>query len=276
MILATPPAMLKYPRTQHIEGSRLQPGDSDLQAVPFEALRGAHLVIEEKVDGANAGVRFDARGQLWLQSRGHFLTGGAREKHFNLFKQWAHTHKDALFAVLGGRFVLYGEWLYAKHTIYYDRLPHYFLEYDLLDTVSGEFLSTPRRRALLAGAPVASVPVLFEGAPRSLARMTLLVGPSRYKSAAWREGLRESAERAELDPLRIAGETDPEDAMEGLYVKHEDSARVVARYKWIRASFLTSVVDSGSHWLARPIVPNTLAPGVDIFAPGPAAQAEAP
>jgi hypothetical protein len=265
MSTASPPRMLKYPRTAHIEGSRLQPGDSDLQAVPFEALRGAHLVVEEKVDGANAGVRFDERGDLWLQSRGHFLTGGAREKHFDLFKQWAHTHKDALGSILGHRFVLYGEWLYAKHTIFYDRLPHYFLEYDVLDTDAGEFLSTPRRRALLARAPVASVPVLFEGAPRSLAQMTRLVGPSRYKSAAWRERLREAAERGDLDPLRIAAETDPEDAMEGLYVKHEEGGRVAGRYKWIRASFLTSVIDSGSHWLSRPILPNSLAAGVDIF-----------
>jgi len=46
---------------------------------------------------------------------------------------------------------------------------------------------------------------------------------------------------------------------------------VLGRYKWIRASFLTAVVDSGSHWLARPIVPNRLADGVDLFAaPEPA------
>jgi len=29
----------KYPRTQHLQGSRLQPGDEDLTAVPFSAIR---------------------------------------------------------------------------------------------------------------------------------------------------------------------------------------------------------------------------------------------
>jgi hypothetical protein len=260
------PRMLKYPRTPHVEGSRLQPGDADLEAVPFARLRGKNLVVEEKVDGANAAVRFDERGALWLQSRGHFLVGGAREKHFDLFKRWAHAHARALQAALGSRYVLYGEWLYAKHTIFYDLLPHYFLEYDVLDTDTGEFLSTPRRAALLGGAPVASVPVVFEGAARSLARMTALVGPSRYKSSRWREALREAAERGGLDPARVARETDAEDAMEGLYVKHEEGGRVVGRYKWIRASFLTTVVESGTHWLKRPIVPNALAPGADVFA----------
>src|SRR5688500_9309043 len=90
------PPIQKYPRTHHVEGSRLQPGDGDLAAVPFRELAGRHLVVEEKVDGANAALRFGADGSLLLQSRGHYLAGGAREKHFNLFKQWAHAHADAL------------------------------------------------------------------------------------------------------------------------------------------------------------------------------------
>ncbi len=55
---------------------------------------------------------------------------------------------------------MYGEWLYARHTIPYDQLPHYFLEFDILDRETGMFLSTDRRHALLAGSPVRSVPVL--------------------------------------------------------------------------------------------------------------------
>jgi len=40
----------KYPRTRHVTGSRLQPGDEDLSQVPFSALAGRHLVVEEKID----------------------------------------------------------------------------------------------------------------------------------------------------------------------------------------------------------------------------------
>ena len=49
-------------------------------------------------------------------------------------------------------------------------------------------------------------------------------------------------------------------------MKVEDASEVTARYKWVRHSFLSTVVESGSHWLARPIVPNQLADGVDLFA----------
>jgi hypothetical protein len=255
----------KYPRTLHLEGSRLQPGDEDAHAVPFQRLASRHLVVEEKLDGANAGISFDAAGKLLLQSRGHFLTGGEREKHFNLFKRWANAHAAALHAALGSRYVLYGEWLYAKHTIFYDELPHYFLEFDVLDTAAGVFLSTDRRRELLAVAPLVPVPVLRRGPAASLDDLLTLIGPSLYKSAGWRERLVESGAAHGVGFERVWGETDRSDLMEGLYVKVEEGGAVVERYKYVRASFLTAVLDSGTHWLKRPIVPNRLRAGVNLF-----------
>ena len=115
----------KYPRTRHIEGSRLQPGDM-ADDKPIKELAGRSLVVEEKLDGANSAVSFDATGGLLLQSRGHYLTGGRRERHFAVFKTWAATHAAALHSVLGDRFVMYGEWMYAKHTVFYDCPPHGF------------------------------------------------------------------------------------------------------------------------------------------------------
>jgi hypothetical protein len=261
--------MQKYPRTHHIEGSRLQPGDEDLESVPFAELRGRYLVVEEKVDGANAAIRFDERGELLLQSRGHYLRGGPRERHFDLLKRWAAAQAQALRERLGDRYVLYGEWLYAKHTVFYDALPHYFLEFDVLDTRERTFLSTSRRRTLLAGAPVASVPVLFEGTLRSHSALTSLVGRSLLKSDQWRARLAGAAMGCDVDVDRVVRETDPSDEMEGLYVKIEEGERVAARFKYVRASFLTCVVDSGTHWLNRPIVPNELPPHVDLFASVP-------
>ena len=257
--------MHKYPRTQHIEGSRLQPGDEDLDAVPFKNLASRFVVVEEKLDGANAGISFDSSGKLYLQSRGHFLTGGEREKHFDLFKQWAHAHSEVLHRRLGNRYVLYGEWLYAKHTIYYDRLPHFFLEFDMLDQESGDFLSTDHRHELLADLPIVSAPVLWRGIARSRDEMTALVKTSLFKSNEWRERLAMACRSKGLDGDQIWTETDTSDLMEGLYIKVEEQGKVVERYKFVRASFLTTVLDSGSHWLKRPIVPNQLRDGVDLW-----------
>jgi len=259
------PELRKYPRTHHLEGSRLQPGDEDLEGVPFSRLAGRPLVVEEKIDGANSAVRFTADGRLLLQSRGHYLVGGARERHFDLLKTWATTHAGTLYGALGSRYVMYGEWTYAKHTIFYDRLPHYFLEFDVWDGETGEFLSTPRRAALLAGVAVASVPVLFSGAARSLSSLTRLIGPSRFIGPDHREHLGAACRERGLDERRAVDETDASGIMEGLYLKVEEGGAVTERYKYVRASFLTAVLDSGSHWLARPIVPNRLADGATLW-----------
>src|SRR3712207_1380368 len=130
--------LYKYPRTPHLSGSRLQPGDEGLPVRPLAELRGRRVVVEEKLDGANSAVSFGEDGRLLLQSRGHFLDGGPRERHFGLLKAWAGSVRGRLWEALGERHVMYGEWLYAKHTIFYDALPHYFFEFDVLDRLTGE------------------------------------------------------------------------------------------------------------------------------------------
>ncbi len=259
--------LLKYPRTPHLEGSRLQEGDSAHDQLPYASLVGKHVVVEEKLDGANCGVSFSDDAELRLQSRGHFLVGGSRERHFNLLKQWATRHEDALFDVLGTRYILFAEWMYAKHSMFYDALPHLLLEFDLFDKKDGVFLSTPRRHQALAAVPVVSVPVLFEGpAPERWADLAKWIGPSVARGDGWRTSLAAAAEHRELDPARVAEQTDGDDCAEGLYIKVEDEHQVLARYKLIRPSFTQTILDGGEHWQKRPIVPNGLRAGADLFA----------
>lgn len=254
----TPP-MVKYPRTRHLEGSRLQPGDADLEAAAFAEIAGRPLAVEEKIDGANAAISFGPAGELLLQSRGHYLTGGARERHFAPLKAWTAGLREALWSTLGPRFVMYGEWTHAKHTIYYDALPHYFLEFDILDRETGRFLSTPARRALIGALPVCSVPVLHLGLAPDMAALKALIGRSAFKSDRWRERLAEASETPPHRPEMVRRQTDASELMEGLYVKIEEEGAVTGRYKYVRHDFLAVVRDSESHWQSRPILPNRLA-----------------
>jgi hypothetical protein len=257
----------KYPRTPHLTGSRIQPGDEELAVLSLEHIAGRHVVVEEKLDGANSAVSFGEDGRLLLQSRGHFLDGGPRERHFALFKAWAGALQEGLWETLGARYVMYGEWLYAKHTIFYDALPHYFFEFDVLDREAGHFLSTPARRELLRDVPVVPAPVLFSGSVRDARQLDSFIKPSTFQSGRWRDTLVRVCESRGLDAERALRETDPAGLIEGLYVKAEDDGRVVERFKYVRASFLQAVDDSGEHWLNRPVIPNQLREGVDLFAP---------
>lgn len=255
----------KYPRTHHIQGSRLQPGDEDLHSVPFSTIKNQYIVVEEKVDGANAAISFNSNGEIRLQSRGHYLTGGAREKHFNLFKQWANTYGAAFWQVLGSRFILFGEWLYAKHTVFYDALPHYFLEYDVLDLEKQVFLSTNSRQQLLAGLPLVSVPILFSGRLQSYQQLLGFIGKSHYQTTTHLERFRQICQEKGLDVERSLKQTDQSPLMEGLYIKVEPDDTVTARYKYVRSDFLATILQSDGHWLNRPIIPNLLSPNVDLF-----------
>lgn len=253
----------KYPRTPHVEGSRLQPGDEDLSQIPFKKIAGRHLVVEEKIDGANSAISFDGDGNLLLQSRGHYLTGGYRERHYNFMKQWAMIQKDRFYQILGSRYIMYGEWMYAKHTIYYDALPHYFMEFDIFDREKEIFLDTPSRRKLTAQMAICSAAVLAEGIFTNKEKLLSLLGDSNYKTAHFMDHLRAAAEKEGLDVDRVCRETDPSPAMEGLYIKIEENGQVTERVKFVRASFLQCVDSSETHWLDRPIVPNGLSRPVE-------------
>ena len=261
--------MHKYPRTAHLRGSRFQNGDHDLEAVPFEELRGKHLVIEEKMDGANAGISFSESGELLLQSRGHYLRGGPRERHFAPLKQWAWARQTELFYALQSRYVMFGEWMYAKHTVYYDALPHYFMEFDILDTETNTFLSTPERQKLLAGVPVVPVKVLTSGPFDRIEQLETLVTRSNFitderlqhfLSTCVSVGILGGAfGNREIQEALATGDWNPN--MEGLYVKWEEDGIVKGRYKFVRDTFTNAILDQDEHWLNRPIVPNKLVDG---------------
>jgi hypothetical protein len=259
------PAIRKYPSTTHTEGSRHQMGDSPDDR-KLSAMRGRYQVVEEKLDGANSGISFDASGKLWLQSRGHYLTGGPRERHFALLKTWANVHAARFHEAIGHRYVIYGEYCFAKHTLYYDALPAYFMEFDVLDRERDCFLSTDARRELLFGLPIVPVPVLYRGEIKGAADLDRLVRPTLYRTPNWKQALEEDAIKSGSRADMVAQQTDMSELSEGLYLKDEEGGVVVDRTKFVRSDFLQTIQSSDSHWHDRPILPNRLAAGVDIFA----------
>lgn len=261
----------KYPRTPHIEGSNLAPGDEAKDRVKIRdivrAYPSATWVIEEKLDGANTGLSTDPETfDLIPQCRGHALTGGAREAQFSTFKEWATVHEGEIMEVLEDRFISYHEWTWALHTKFYDALPHYLHEFDLLDRKTGKFLSTPARAEILAGSPFTSVPVLYSGpAPSCVEELVSHVKPSLYQSENWREALIAEADRAGMSAEDAIGITGNDDLAEGVYVKIEDGEETVARFKWVHPGFVQTILDGGQHWSKRPMIRNQLSEGVDIM-----------
>lgn len=258
--------LIKYPRTPHIEGSRLQSGDEDYGHTPYKKLQGRYIVVEEKLDGANCALRFNQLGELFLQSRGHFLNGGGRERQFALLKKWAGVHTPKLMDILTDRYIVYAEWLHKKHSIFYDNLPTYFAEFDIWDRQENCWLDTARRHALLAPLPILSVPVLYQGlAPKSIKEVIMLLKPSLAKSANWKSVFETTVHREQLDLNKAWSMTDHNECAEGLYIKVEEDGKVIERYKWVRHDFVQSILSHNIHHSQQPFIPNQLREGVNIY-----------
>jgi len=112
------------------------------------------------------------------------------------------------------------------------------------------------------------VPVLYEGEISSLEMVTSLVKPSLYKTESWADALATAAISSGSRPDMVNKQTEDSDLAEGLYIKRESGDAVTGRFKYVRADFHQAIMASEGHWHDRPILPNGLAKGVDIFATG--------
>ncbi|NTV64181.1 MAG: hypothetical protein HGA65_11675 [Oscillochloris sp.] len=112
---------------------------------------------------------------------------------------------------------------------------------------------------------IVSVRVVHSGPLPSLAALQSLIAPSPFIAADQREQLASAAQEVGLDPALSQAESDLSGMMEGLYIKVEADGAVGARYKYVRRNFLQTVLDSGSHWMDRPLLPNRLRSGVNLW-----------
>jgi hypothetical protein len=255
--------LIKYPRTQHLWNPELveflrerqkslgisKPMEDKMisRQETDEVLRRNDVtyVWESKLDGTNIGISF-VDGKIFLQNRGHEIKTGEHVQ-YNLFRNWAYTVMPYLEAVLNDRYILYGEWLFAVHTVVYKTLPHYLFEFDVWDKQESCFLDTAKRTDILNGLiyrnMLQQVPVVH-------------IGRLSYEDA-----------RKLVNHKPYFGEEKPE----GLYLKIEKDGKTIGRYKFVRPDFVQQILEDNEsgvdHWRHRPVVQQGLVEGVDIMAP---------
>lgn len=256
---------VKYPRTPHLYNEALlsylkqrqerlnssKPVDDKMlslsETVKVLSRDDVKYVWESKLDGANVGISTPG-GQLFLQNRGHEL-GPGEHPQYSLFRNWAYTVLLDLQAVLGERYILFGEWLNAVHTVQYKTLPHYLFEFDIWDKQERYFFDTELRNMMVGHLVKRNV---FQQVP------VVHVGRLSYDDAL-----------ALVDHSPYFGEDKPE----GLYLKIEKDGRVIDRYKLVRPDFVQGIIegnDAGEdHWSHKAMVVQGLADGVDITKPEP-------
>jgi len=158
--------LFKFPRTRHLVdagGSAIT--RDDLLMTKKEAkdfLTGKIITVEEKIDGANIGFSVDENYTIRAQNRAHFVSSNSH-KQFSTLDTWISQNSEALLRVLNnGQFILFGEWMYAKHSIYYTSLPSYFIAFDIYNSHNGTFVSKRERDRMLEGTGIHVVPLVVE------------------------------------------------------------------------------------------------------------------
>jgi hypothetical protein len=249
--------IMKLPRTIHLEDSRMPNGD-EKDSVKLATLTDKFLVVEEKVDGTGVSISFDENVNLSIQTRNK----PAHMEQFDMLHKWANENMNTIWDLISDRYILFGEWMYAKHTVFYDNLCHYFLESDMYDKKQEQWLSTVKRQTLIsahASDLICSVPIIKIGRVSSREELKSLVNaPSFCKTNQWRQALKNYCDDHGFELDLVMRETDNSDFPEGLYIKHEDQDKVIGRYKYIRFEFLQTILKSGSHFADRQIIPNIL------------------
>ncbi len=218
---------VKYPSTPHLAtlaGVDIR-GDKVLSESERDDFLRRDLIVEEKVDGANLGISFDSEASLLAYNRGEYLRlpGSGQWKKLG---EWLELRTDALFEHLSDRFILFGEWCYARHSVFYNRLPDWFLGFDIYDKQSGRFFSSDRRDGLLIKMGISRVPTIARG---------------RFNIPELKNLLQQS--KLSDQPA------------EGIYLRFDKDKWLEQRAKLVRPAFIQSV---GEHWSRSAIKPNLL------------------
>ncbi len=154
----------KFPTTPHLAllGDVDIRGDKVMSEPERDAFLGHKLVVEEKVDGANLGISFDSSGNIRAQNRGAYLPFPGLGQWKKLL-EWLSPKEDILFDHLTDHYILFGEWCYAQHSVFYDRLPDWFLGFDIYDKQVGHFLPRDKRDAFFRKMGISKVPFIAHG-----------------------------------------------------------------------------------------------------------------
>lgn len=120
------------------------------------------LVVAEKVDGTNLAIPFDGEAHIQYQNRGAYFRSPFSGQWKNL-SEWLIPKTDILFEKLTDRHILFKEWCYAQHSVFYNQLPDCFWGFDIFDKESLKFLSRSRRDAVFLDIDISGIPVIKKG-----------------------------------------------------------------------------------------------------------------
>lgn len=218
---------IKYPSIKHLPGSQMSREDKRVSPEELEILRNTPLHVSEKVDGATVAIGIKNGAPQLFKRSGAIGTG--EHVQYQDFKSWVFSNMDRIQKI-PEEFLIYGEWLSVRHSVSYDKLPEFFLAFDVLGN-GCDFAPVDVGRSLLRNWGF-SVPC--EISDLSLGNIEQIASRlSHYSTYSY---------------------------MEGVIVRNNFSSVDLSKRmktKWVRESFI-----QGEHWSKGNVERNQLREGV--------------
>ena len=181
-------------------------------------LRG-NCIVTEKVDGANTGIF--CKKDKWLQKKRANIDFS--HPQFSFFQnEWYWNNKEKI-KQLPDNIVVYGELLRCVHTIYYNRLPDWWIVFDIYDLKKNKYKDWKEVINICEDVGLYTVPFIYEGKIKSKNQLLdLMSNKSKFGDRA-----------------------------EGIVVKNY---RQQATGKYVKPEFRKEVeCDDSKHWISQKI-----------------------
>jgi hypothetical protein len=202
--------MSKYPRTYHLPYSKGATNDDKISN-SVDSLLGIDIVITEKLDGSNTAI---TKNGVYGRSHADFSRNTWDVKNWEIYHSIKNDMEDGLY--------LFGEGMYAIHSIEYTKLESYFYIFGVRDNNIWIPWQSVGEYSYLLDIP--TVPVLFKGKVNT------------------EKELKELVENLVSKPSKLGGE------IEGVVVRnagmfHNDDFKDNVM-KWVRKDHVTT----DEHW----------------------------
>lgn len=141
--------------------------------------KGDYIIIQEKIDGANAAIRYDPETDtIVAQSRKNIL---GLENNLRGFWEWTQTlDKELVKSVLGDKLIAFCEWLVPHSVKYPDEKYNHAYFYDVYNAKTESYLSQSEVKEIVSKLGLTYVPVFYEGEFISWEHCMSFVGKTEF------------------------------------------------------------------------------------------------
>ena len=161
--------MVKMEQRKYMNISRLKTKD-----LPGFRI-GDHIIVQEKVDGANFSFRYDVENDRICSFSRRFELN--EENNLSGAWEWSQKlNKEQVAKVLGNKLIMFAEWL-VPHTVKYPEEKYYNAYcFDVRDAETGLYLPQEQVAEIVRELGLIYVPVFYDGPFTSWEDLEALVG----------------------------------------------------------------------------------------------------